>query len=53
MEEDESTFLIAQAKKCRALAKTVSGREAQNTLKSMADEYEKRAAAISDTQPRR
>jgi hypothetical protein len=51
VENDEYTFLITQARKCRMLAKSVSTRDVAQTLSAMANDYEERAAAAVAKQP--
>ncbi len=46
-EQEEPTYLLSQAERCRSLAKTATDERMRVTLLGMAKEYEERAERVT------
>ena len=46
MKEDEPEYLLQQAERCRAVAKTATDEKLRQALLGMAQDYEERAGAL-------
>jgi len=49
MKEDEPEYLLQQAARCRAVAKTATDEKLRQALLGMAQDYEERAEALRAT----